>query len=150
LGRLTPQASCLDHNEDARIGGHACGGHVRTADADHRDAARELGQTLLQLLAVVVRGSLLDLRLDLADAALDVGFLAGTFGEGSASELQSPFVVRGISRQERCPQARSIHVRPAGDWLVWNRRLGKPLRSGKFSVSSLPFFAVISNDCSPL
>ena len=37
----------------------------RAADADHRDAARELGETLLQLLAVVVRGGLLDLRLDL-------------------------------------------------------------------------------------
>ena len=33
----------------------------RAADADHRDAARELGQALLQLLAVVVRGGLLDL-----------------------------------------------------------------------------------------
>ena len=41
----------------------------RAADADHRDAARELGQTLLQLLAVVVGGGLLDLRLDLGDAA---------------------------------------------------------------------------------
>ena len=40
----------------------------RAADADHRDAARELGETLLQLLAVVVRGGLLDLRLDLRDA----------------------------------------------------------------------------------
>src|SRR5262249_16322275 len=49
----------------------------RTADADHRDAARELGETLLQLLAVVVRGGLLDLRLDLADARLDVLALAG-------------------------------------------------------------------------
>jgi len=39
---------------------------------DHRDAARELGQTLLQLLTVVVRGGLLDLRLDLGDAGLDV------------------------------------------------------------------------------
>src|SRR6185295_16748508 len=45
----------------------------RAADADHRDAARELGQTLLQLLAVVVRGGLLDLRLDLGNARLDVG-----------------------------------------------------------------------------
>src|SRR5207237_4003527 len=36
----------------------------RAADADHRDAARELGQTLLQLLTVVVRGGFLDLRLD--------------------------------------------------------------------------------------
>jgi hypothetical protein len=33
----------------------------RAADADHRDAARELGQTLLQLLTVVVRGGFLDL-----------------------------------------------------------------------------------------
>ena len=49
----------------------------RAADADHRDAAGELGQTLLQLLAVVVGGGLLDLRLDLADAGLDVRLLAG-------------------------------------------------------------------------
>ena len=38
----------------------------RAADADHRDAARELGETLLELLTVVVRGGLLDLGLDLA------------------------------------------------------------------------------------
>src|SRR6516165_1538614 len=47
------------------------------ADADHRNAACELGQTLLQLLTVVVRGGLLDLRLDLRHARLDVGLLAG-------------------------------------------------------------------------
>src|ERR1700757_385803 len=47
------------------------------ADADHRDAARELGQPLLQLLAVIVGRGLLDLRLDLADAGLDVLLLAG-------------------------------------------------------------------------
>src|SRR6266481_6161950 len=49
----------------------------RAADADHRDAACELGQTLLQLLTVVVRGGFLDLRLDLRHACLDVGLLAG-------------------------------------------------------------------------
>src|SRR5258706_11265455 len=49
----------------------------RAADADHRDAARELRQTLLQLLFVVVRGGLLDLLLDLADAGGDVVLLAG-------------------------------------------------------------------------
>jgi tetratricopeptide (TPR) repeat protein len=48
----------------------------RAADADHRDAARELGQTLLQLLTVVVRGGFLDLRLDLGHAGFDVGLLA--------------------------------------------------------------------------
>jgi len=36
----------------------------RTADANDRNPAGELGKTLLQLLAVVVRGGLLDLRLD--------------------------------------------------------------------------------------
>src|SRR5207247_4997836 len=49
----------------------------RAADPDHRDAAGELGEPLLQLLAVVVRRGLLDLRLDLADAGLDVLPLAG-------------------------------------------------------------------------
>src|SRR5213593_3063868 len=39
-------------------------------------------EALLQLLAVVVRGRLLDLRFDLADAALDVGLLAGTAYDG--------------------------------------------------------------------
>src|SRR6202011_3467732 len=55
----------------------------RAADADHRDAARELGQTLLQLLTVVVRGSFLDLRLDLLNARLDVGLLAGAADDRS-------------------------------------------------------------------
>ena len=38
------------------------------ADADHRDAAGQLGQPLLQLLTVVVGGRLLDLRADLGGA----------------------------------------------------------------------------------
>src|SRR6478672_11148802 len=54
----------------------------RAADPDHRDAAREFRQTLLQLLAVVVRGGLLDLRLDLGHAGLDVGLLAGAVDDG--------------------------------------------------------------------
>src|SRR5688572_24705120 len=41
------------------------------ADLDHRNAAGQLGHALLQLLAVVVRGGFLDLRLDLGDAGLD-------------------------------------------------------------------------------
>src|SRR6266480_5043636 len=48
----------------------------RAADADYRDAAGELGQSLLQLLPVVVGGSFLDLRLDLGNTRLDVGLLA--------------------------------------------------------------------------
>ena len=49
----------------------------RRADADHRDAAGELGQPLLQLLPVVVAGRLLDLAADLLHARVDVGALAG-------------------------------------------------------------------------
>src|SRR5262249_25117255 len=49
----------------------------RTADPDHRDTSGKLRQALLQLLAVVVGGSLLDLRLDLGNAAFDVLLLAG-------------------------------------------------------------------------
>src|ERR1700680_960184 len=54
----------------------------RAADADHRDAACELGQTLLQLLTVVVRGGFLDLRLDLRHPRLDVGLFAGAVDDG--------------------------------------------------------------------
>src|SRR5262249_14068310 len=49
----------------------------RTADADHRDAAGALGQPLLHFLAIIVGGSPLDLPLDLGDAGLDIGLLAG-------------------------------------------------------------------------
>ncbi len=49
----------------------------RGADVDHRHAAGQLGQPLLQLLAVVVAGRLVDRDLDLGDAALDVVGLAG-------------------------------------------------------------------------
>ena len=53
----------------------------RRTDVDHRDTARELGQTLLQLLAIVVGGRVVDLALDLTDAALDVGRLAGALDD---------------------------------------------------------------------
>src|SRR5690606_13865968 len=54
----------------------------RGTDLDHRNAAGQLGHALLQLLAVVVRGGLLDLRLDLLDARLDGGGVAGAVDDG--------------------------------------------------------------------
>src|ERR1700730_10563304 len=47
------------------------------ADADYRNATRQLGQTLFQLLAVIIGGSILDLRPDLASAGDDVVLAAG-------------------------------------------------------------------------
>src|SRR5207248_9669846 len=70
------------------------------AHVDHRDAARQLREPLLQLLLVVIRRGLLDRRADLADAALDVGLLALAADQGRVvlirseehtSELQSPY-----------------------------------------------------------
>ncbi len=46
------------------------------ADLDDGDAADQLGQTLLELLAVVVRGGVLDLDANLLHPRLDVGLLA--------------------------------------------------------------------------
>ena len=52
------------------------------ADLDDRHAAGQLGQPLLQLLAVIVGGRLLDLRLELRDPALDVLLLARAVDDG--------------------------------------------------------------------
>src|SRR5437879_6494821 len=49
---------------------------------DHRDAARQLREPLLQLLLVVIRRGLLDRRADLGDAALYVGLLALAADQG--------------------------------------------------------------------
>src|SRR5690606_9552619 len=54
----------------------------RAADADDRDAAGQFGQTFLQLLLVVVRGGVLDLLLDLADAGLDGVLLTDAVHDG--------------------------------------------------------------------
>src|SRR4029077_15647179 len=47
-----------------------------TTYADHRDAARELGEALLQFLLIVVRGGFLDLRFDLRNTRFDLGLFA--------------------------------------------------------------------------
>src|SRR5690606_25565956 len=51
-------------------------------DLDDRDAAGELGQPLLQLLAVVVGVGVLDLGADLVDPAGDLVGVAGTLDDG--------------------------------------------------------------------
>ena len=56
-------------------------GFGRRADLDDRDAADELREPLLQLLAVVVRGRVLDLRANLLDAAFDRGRGAGALDD---------------------------------------------------------------------
>ena len=54
----------------------------RCADIDLSNAARELGETLLELLTVVVAGGHLDLSLEELDAGLNVLGLAGAFDDG--------------------------------------------------------------------
>ena len=52
------------------------------ADLDDGHAAGQLGQPLLELLAVPVGVGVLDLALDLRDAALDVVLVAGALDDG--------------------------------------------------------------------
>jgi hypothetical protein len=52
------------------------------ADLEDGDAAGQLGEALLELLAVVVGVGVVDLGLDLADAALQVGVGAATLDDG--------------------------------------------------------------------
>src|SRR6185436_19463820 len=54
----------------------------RSADLDDRDAADELREALLELLAIVVRRRRLDLRADLLDAALDLVLVARAVDDG--------------------------------------------------------------------
>src|SRR5690606_32535473 len=51
-------------------------------DLDHGNATGELGQALLQLLAVIVAGGRLDLSADLLGAALDRLGIAGALDDG--------------------------------------------------------------------
>src|SRR5262249_39813157 len=59
------------------------------ANLDHGHPTRELGETFLQLLAVIVGSSVLDLLLDLSNSSFDILLLAGAvddrgviFGDG--------------------------------------------------------------------
>jgi len=52
------------------------------ADLYDRDSTGELGETLLELLAVPVRIGVLDLTLDLGDASRDVGVCTAAVDDG--------------------------------------------------------------------
>ena len=55
----------------------SCGTHL-----DHGDAAGELGETLLELLLVIVGCGLFNLSLDLRHARLDLSWLARAIHDG--------------------------------------------------------------------
>src|SRR6516225_9039498 len=70
------------------------------ADADDRDPTRQLGQTLLQLLAVVIGGRLLNLRPDLTGAGDDVVLAAGAIDDGRVL-LLDPHLLGASEHVER-------------------------------------------------
>src|SRR5215208_7006662 len=86
--RTTPPPGTIPSSTAARVAWRASSTRsffsftstsVGAANADHRDAAGEFRQALLELLLVIVGGRLLDLRLDLCNPAFDVGLLVGAF-----------------------------------------------------------------------
>src|SRR4029450_7843697 len=70
------------------------------ADLDHADAAGQLGQPLLQLLAVPVGVGVLDLGLDLGHPAVDRVVLAGALDD------------RGAVLGDHDPAGRAEYVQP--------------------------------------
>ncbi len=86
------------------------------ADADHRHAASELREALLQLLAIIVRGGLLDLRLDLRHAGLDVLLRAGAVDDGRGlllvADLLRPPSMLSVTFSSLMPRSSEIAVPP--------------------------------------
>src|SRR5699024_7074925 len=64
--------------------------------ADNSDTTREFSNTLLQLLAVVVRGSLFDLSADLLDTRLDRNAVTSTIDNGSV--IFANFAALGLAQ----------------------------------------------------
>src|SRR5690606_12864714 len=54
----------------------------RSTDLDHRNTAGQLGNALLQLLAIVVGSRLLDLGTDLVNTGRDIALVTGTVDDG--------------------------------------------------------------------
>src|SRR3546814_1377757 len=74
-----------------------------TADLDDRDAAGELGKTLLELLLVIVAGRVLDLRPDRVDPALNAIRGASAIDEG-----RSVLVDRDARSEEHTSELQSL------------------------------------------
>src|SRR4029453_12490938 len=76
------------------------------------------GESLLELLAVVVRGSVLDLGLDLGHAGLDLVRLAGAIDDGRV-------VLRGDDAASRAEVLEGDRVELAPDLLADDRTAGQ-------------------------
>jgi hypothetical protein len=70
----------------------------RSADLDDRDAADELGEALLELLAIVVAGGVLDLARISLDAGLDLVLLAGAVDDRGVVLVDDDASWRGRDR----------------------------------------------------
>ena len=79
-------------------------GFGRGADLDHGNAADELRQAFLELLAVVVAGGLVDLAANFLHAAFDLARLAFAFDDGGVVLVDGDFLgLAEIGQPERSP-----------------------------------------------
>ena len=87
------------------------------ADIDHGHSADDLGQPLLELFLVVIRGGLFDLGLDLLDPALDLGRVSRAFDDRGVvlvnADLLRPAEVGDLDVLELEPEVLGDHL-PAG------------------------------------
>jgi hypothetical protein len=111
----------------------------RAADADDAHAARELRETLLQLLAVVVRGGLLDLRLDLLDAASisvlePAPFTMVVFSFSITTFLARPSMLR-VTFSSLMPRSSEIAVPPVRIAMSCSMALRRSPKPGAFTAA---------------
>src|SRR5690606_22523766 len=120
------------------------------ADLDHGDAARELRDALLELLAVVVGRRLLDLLLQLLDPALDRGLLAAAVDDRrvllrDANALRGAEVVE-LHLLEREAHFLGDHLAAREDRDVLQHRLAAVAEARRLRRSDLQDAAQVIDD----
>ena len=122
----------------------------RRADLDDGDAADQLREPLLELLAVVVGGGLLDLRADLLDAALDVGPLAGAVDDrGVVLVDDDPFGAAEVLQRDALELDAELlgdHLAAGEDRDVLEHRLAAVAEAGSLHRDALERAANLVDD----
>ncbi|MEY9883432.1 hypothetical protein ABIA43_004966 [Bradyrhizobium sp. USDA 328] len=122
----------------------------RCSHPDDGDAARQLGEALFELLAVVVAGRLLDLDADLSEPCVDTGAIAATPDQGGvllvgdhpcgATEL----LEGGIFQFE--PDLLRDHLRAGKDGNIFQHGLAPVAESGRLDCAGLEHAAKLIDD----
>jgi hypothetical protein len=109
------------------------------SDLDHDDTAGQLGETLLELLAVPVGVGVVDLTLDLLDPRLDVGLGSATVDDGRESLSTTTLRARPSSSRVTFsslrPTSSEITVPPVRMAMSWSMALRRSPKPGALTAT---------------